>query len=132
MRTGAGDPPAGVDPVFADGLSFAAGASVSMALVGLALLSLTMLGPNPVILPLVMFECIRGLVGFGQQIGNFGAGHTFGAGFGELRHAGRGSEFRSSCFRGSWAGWHSGSGWSDRGCSRREHVRARVEWSEGV
>lgn len=83
----AGDPPAGVDPVLAEGLSFAAGASVSMALVGLALLSLTLLGPNPVVLPLVMFECIRGLVGFGQQIGNFGAGHTFGEGFGELRHA---------------------------------------------
>lgn len=83
----AGDPPAGVDPVFADGLAFAAGASVSMALVGFALLSLTVLGPNPVVLPLVMFECVRGLVGLVQQTVNAGAGHTLGAGFGELRHA---------------------------------------------
>lgn len=83
----AGDPPAGVDPVFADGLSFAAGASMSMALVGFALLSLTMLGPNPVVLPLVMVECIRGLMSLGQQIVNFGVGHTLGVGFGELRYA---------------------------------------------
>ncbi len=83
------DLPPGVDPVLAGGLSFAAGASVSLLLVGLALLVMKKTGPNIVIYAFVMFECIRGIVGFVINIVNHGAWSTLTAGFGEIRFISR-------------------------------------------
>lgn len=84
-----GDPPPGVDHAFADGLSFAAGATVSLLLVGLAVGASMLLGPHPLILAVVLFEVVRGLLGLVLRVASAGLADTFAGGFGELRHLGR-------------------------------------------
>lgn len=81
-----GDPPDGVDPVFADGISFGAGGVMSLALVGLAVGWVAMRGPGAVPIALILFHGIRSIVTLAMEIGNRGPWDALLRGFGELRY----------------------------------------------
>lgn len=85
-----GGAPAGVDPVLADGLSFAAGTGVSLVLAGLAVWWVAARGPHPVALAVAVFESVRALLGLVGRVAGAGVAETLTGGFGELRYAVRG------------------------------------------
>lgn len=81
-----GSPPPGVDARLADGLSFAAGAGMSLLLLGLGVLTVVVIGANPLGLGLVLIECVRVAGSFVAGIGNAGLGGVLAGRFGELRY----------------------------------------------
>lgn len=80
--------PSGINPGVADGLSFAAGSLVSLLLVAGAYWWIQRRRANHVAYGILMFACIRALVGLATQIGNVGVVRA-SLGFGELRYLSR-------------------------------------------
>jgi hypothetical protein len=81
-----GSPPTGVNAQLADGLSFAAGTGMSFLLMTGGVLSVVIVGANPVGLGLVLFECVRAVLSFVMGIGAAGWVGVLGGKFGELRY----------------------------------------------